>query len=112
MSAFDPKRTWGKVPQLPFGPSRNHFHNFTLCRKRPTHSPRRGPHSIAKFGRRGTHNESDIQASGHQPSRRDEGWLGAASLAALGSGAAVPAALSTASVAVTIDTAQAQQVSP
>jgi len=44
-------------------------------------------------------------------SRRDamKGGIGAASLAALGTGAAVPAALSAASVTVTTDTAQAQQ---
>jgi len=47
----------------------------------------------------------------HDISRRDamKGGIGAASLAALGTGAAVPAALTTASVAVTTDTAQAQQ---
>jgi hypothetical protein len=44
-------------------------------------------------------------------SRRDamKGGIGVASLAALGTGAAVPAAITTASVAVTTDTAQAQQ---
>jgi hypothetical protein len=47
-------------------------------------------------------------------SRRDamKGSIGAAPLAAMGTGAAVPAALLSAPVAITTDTAQAQQVSP
>jgi len=47
----------------------------------------------------------------HDITRRDmmKGGIGAASLAALGSGAAVPAAITTASVVTTTGTAQAQQ---
>jgi len=47
-------------------------------------------------------------------SRRDamKGGLGAASLAAIGTGAAVPATVSIAPVAITTGTAQAQQLSP
>ena len=41
-----------------------------------------------------------------------KGGIGAASVAALGAGAAVPAALSTASILGTADTAQAQQAFP
>src|SRR5215470_9908743 len=54
------------------------------------------------------------QPSSHQDiTRRDamKGGIGAVSLAAMGAGAALPAAIATTSVAVTADTAQAQRAS-
>ena len=52
--------------------------------------------------------------NGHAINRREamKGGIGAASLASIGIGAAVPAAITTASMAVTTNAARAQQVSP